>query len=60
MKEVPCSYFSSRFLRARRFDVQAAFQQYSDTEKWRAVNQIGHLYDNIDVKDYEEARKLVS
>lgn len=49
-----------RFLRARRFVPQDALQQFMDTEKWREQNLIGDLYENIDVGDYEETRKLVS
>ena len=40
--------------------MQDALQQFSDTEKWREANLIGDLYDNIDIADYEETRKLVS
>ncbi|MCJ1401820.1 hypothetical protein MMC11_005037 [Xylographa trunciseda] len=49
-----------RFLRARRFVPRDALQQFSDTESWRESNRIGDLYDNIDIKDYEETRRLVS
>ncbi|KAL1998582.1 hypothetical protein VTN02DRAFT_5934 [Thermoascus thermophilus] len=47
-----------RFLRARRFDVNAAFQQFKDTEDWRKENKIEALYENIDVESYEEARRV--
>ena len=49
-----------RFLRARRFVPQDALQQFADTETWRESNKIGDLYNNIDIKDYEETRRLVS
>lgn len=51
--------FFRRFLRARRFDVNAAFQQFKDTEDWRKENNIEALYENIDVESYEEARRVV-
>ncbi|MCJ1315975.1 hypothetical protein MMC15_001295 [Xylographa vitiligo] len=47
-----------RFLRARRFVPQDALQQFADTESWRESNKIGDLYNNIDIKDYEETRRL--
>lgn len=47
-----------RFLRARRFIPQEAYQQFHDTETWRAKNEIDNLYENIDVEEYEETRKL--
>ncbi|MCJ1394477.1 hypothetical protein MMC18_007355 [Xylographa bjoerkii] len=47
-----------RFLRARRFVPQDALQQFTDTEAWRESNRIGDLYNNIDIKDYEETRRL--
>ncbi|KAI9815750.1 MAG: hypothetical protein M1827_002146 [Pycnora praestabilis] len=47
-----------RFLRARKFNVQDAYQQYSDTENWRESNQINVLYEKIDVQDYDETRRL--
>ena len=49
-----------RFLRARRFVPTDALQQFADTEAWRQANQIDTVYENIDLKDYEETRKLVS
>lgn len=55
-----CLLWARRFLRARRFVPQDAVQQFSDTERWRAENQIDTIYENIDVKDYEETRRLVS
>ena len=51
---------NSRFLRARRFVPKDAFQQFKDTERWRQVNELENLYNNIDVDNYDEARKLVS
>ena len=51
---------SRRFLRARRFDVDAAFQQFKDTEEWRKAIAIEALFENIDVESYNEARRVVS
>ncbi|KFY09705.1 hypothetical protein V491_08031 [Pseudogymnoascus sp. VKM F-3775] len=48
-----------RFLRARRFNVQDAFQQFKDTEEWRAANQLETLYETIDLQHFEETRRLV-
>ncbi|GAD95398.1 phosphatidylinositol transporter, putative [Paecilomyces variotii No. 5] len=47
-----------RFLRARKFDVNAAFQQFKDTEEWRKDNKIEALYENIDIESYDEARRM--
>jgi hypothetical protein len=49
-----------RFLRARRFDVKGALDQFQATEEWRATNQIDLLYENIEVDSYEESRRVVS
>lgn len=49
-----------RFLRARRFDVDASFVQFRDTEDWRRDNNIEALYENIDVESYEASRRMVS
>lgn len=51
---------SRRFLRARKFDVQGALDQFHATEQWRAANEIDLLYENIDVESYEESRRVVS
>ncbi|KAF7536407.1 hypothetical protein G7054_g4546 [Neopestalotiopsis clavispora] len=47
-----------RFLRARSYDVEKAFQQYQETRKWRDANKLLELYETIDVSNYEETRKL--
>ncbi|KAF3914559.1 hypothetical protein ABW21_db0201120 [Orbilia brochopaga] len=47
-----------RFLRARKFDVPSAVQQFSDTEAWRHETKIEQLYDTIDVQEYEHARSV--
>jgi hypothetical protein len=50
----------SRFLRARRWIVAEAYEQFRQTEEWRAANQLNVLYDSIDVEAYEQSRRLVS
>jgi hypothetical protein len=50
---------SRRFLRARRFQLDPAFDQFNGTEKWRRENRLSELYETIDVEAYEETRKLV-
>lgn len=47
-----------RFLRARKFDVNAAWGQFKDTEDWRRDNAIEKLYENIDIDSYESARRM--
>lgn len=49
-----------RFLRARKFDLDGAWNQFKDTEDWRKENAIESLYENIDVDSYEAARRMVS
>lgn len=49
----------SRFLRARKFDVEAAWGQFRDTEDWRKENSIESLYENISVDSYDAARRMV-
>ena len=53
------SSFCSRFLRARRFDIYGAWEQFKDTEDWRRENSIDDLYANIDVDSYETSRRMV-
>lgn len=48
-----------RYLRARKFVPTDAFGQFQDTEDWRKENQIDKLYENIDVQEYDAARRLV-
>ncbi|EGE81555.1 phosphatidylinositol transporter [Blastomyces gilchristii SLH14081] len=59
--ETPASHDDStllRFLRARRFDVKGALDQFQSTEEWRKTNQIDALYQNFDIDSYEEARRV--
>ncbi|KAG9230823.1 putative SEC14 cytosolic factor [Amylocarpus encephaloides] len=47
-----------RFLRARRFIVPEAYNQFQETEDWRKANEIDKLYQTIDLEHYEETRRL--
>lgn len=49
---------SSRFLRARKFDVEGAFQQFTNTENWRREKQIDKLYAEFDVNELDHARSV--
>ncbi len=53
-------FYLSRYLRARKFDVQGAIGQFTDTEKWLKEQRVEELYDNFDVEIYERGRQLVS
>ncbi|KAF2500130.1 CRAL/TRIO domain-containing protein [Lophium mytilinum] len=47
-----------RYLRARRFNPKDAFAQFKDTEEWRKENNLVEWYDTIDVKEYDDTRRL--
>ncbi|ORY58238.1 CRAL-TRIO domain-containing protein [Pseudomassariella vexata] len=47
-----------RYLRARKWIVHDAYAQFSETEKFRAANEIGVLYETIDIDAYEVSKKL--
>lgn len=48
----------SRFLRARKFDVQGAYAQFTSAEDWRRAEQIDQLYDSFSLPEFEMARQL--
>jgi CRAL/TRIO, N-terminal domain len=48
-----------RYLRARKFDVNGAIGQFSDTEHWLKEQRVEELYEHYDVEIYERARKMV-
>lgn len=50
---------SRRYLRARKFNPNEALIQFKDTEDWRKDNHLVELYNTIDVKEYDDTRKLV-
>ncbi|KIW98459.1 uncharacterized protein Z519_00120 [Cladophialophora bantiana CBS 173.52] len=47
-----------RYLRARKFDVQGAVGQFTETEQWLREQRVEELYDNFDVEAYEKARLM--
>ncbi|KAJ5742480.1 CRAL-TRIO domain-containing protein [Penicillium nucicola] len=47
-----------RYLRARGFDVAAAFEQFDFGMEWRKENGIEEFYNNLEVQSYEESRKM--
>ena len=49
----------SRYLRARKFDINGAITQFTDTEKWMMEQRVEELYEHFDVDFYEKARKMV-
>ncbi len=51
---------TSRYLRARKFDVAGAMGQFTDTEKWLKEQRVEELYEHFDVDTYERARLMVS
>jgi hypothetical protein len=51
---------SRRYLRARNYDPQAAFKQYSTTASWRETLRLNDTYDNADVSNFEATRRLVT
>lgn len=50
---------SRRFLRARRFVPAEAFKQFKDTEDWRKEHTIDDIFNNIEVEEFEQTRRLV-
>lgn len=48
----------SRFLRARKFDVQGAYAQFTSAEDWRRTERIDQLYDSFSLPEFEMARQL--
>lgn len=54
-----CLKLYRRFLRARKFDINAAWTQFQETEDWRRNNALDKVYENIDVDSYEAARRMV-
>ncbi|ORY21511.1 CRAL-TRIO domain-containing protein [Naematelia encephala] len=47
-----------RFLRARKFQLEPAYNQFVTTERWRRENQLTELYEKIDIDEYEATRRL--
>lgn len=55
----PADFIPRRYLRARKFDVEGAVGQFTDTEKWLKEQQVEELYEHFDVDFYERARTMV-
>ena len=49
-----------RYLRARKFDSNAAFKQYTASAAWRRETDLEGTYDSVDVEKFETIRRLVS
>ena len=49
-----------RFLRADKFDIEKAYQRYTAACQMRDAVQLLQAYEDIEVKDFEKARVLVS
>ncbi len=47
-----------RFLRARKFDVPAAIEQFSTADAWRKQIRLEELYDDYDIVEFEEAKRV--
>ncbi|CCU75891.1 unnamed protein product [Blumeria hordei] len=47
-----------RFLRARRFDIASAVEQFIVDVDWRKLNSVCEIYETIDLQHYEEARRI--
>ncbi|KIW27627.1 uncharacterized protein PV07_07352 [Cladophialophora immunda] len=47
-----------RYLRARKYDVPAAFKQYAASAKWRDEIQLEKTYDDVDITQFETIRRL--
>jgi hypothetical protein len=48
-----------RYLRARRFVPQEAYKQFKDTEDWRKDNKLNEIFNDIDIEEFEQTRRLV-
>lgn len=47
-----------RFLRARRYDVDKAQKQFSDTEAWRKQHDVDELFRTFEANEMESARRF--
>ncbi|GAA5889158.1 hypothetical protein JCM16303_006410, partial [Sporobolomyces ruberrimus] len=47
-----------RFLRARKFDLEGAYQQFTSAETWRKENHVDELYDSFSLQEFDQAAKL--
>jgi len=49
---------TSRFLRARKFDVAKAHKQFAATEAWRLEHNVHNLYATIDPDELESSKRF--
>lgn len=62
---LPCRFrtltdlFLRRFLTARQFECDAALNQFQSANKFRSEKQVVHLFDTIEVSEFEQVRQLV-
>lgn len=47
-----------RFLRARKWDLEATFTMFSDAEKWRRDFKVDELYENFDYPEKEKVDEI--
>ncbi|GAA5984531.1 hypothetical protein JCM5350_004750 [Sporobolomyces pararoseus] len=47
-----------RFLRARKFDLDGAYSQFTSAENWRKENKVDELYDSFDLNEFNKAARL--
>ncbi|KAM0790091.1 hypothetical protein ACM66B_005419 [Microbotryomycetes sp. NB124-2] len=47
-----------RFLRARKFEIQGALQQFKETEHWRQSKQLDKLYDEFPVNEFCDSQEV--
>lgn len=47
-----------RFLRARKFDLESAWDQFTAAERWRRSNKVDDVYDEFDLGEFELAQRL--
>ena len=57
---VPRADMNRRFLAARRFDPDAALEQFKEACQFRQEKSVLKLYDIIPITDFEQARQFVS
>jgi len=49
-----------RYLRARSYDPQAAYEQYSTSAAWRRKHKLDETYDNAEIQRFGRMNRVVS